>query len=98
MIMIFGLLALGTVIKVFADAALVSSTDDWALSTTIAFDLLMDNFSILDLGILRSLWHVLKHLLSLLFKLFLDELFEDLLWHSMLFAFSWLLVIWLRIR
>lgn len=98
MIVFLGLLALGTVIKVFADAALVSGTDDRELSTTIAFALLMDNLSILDLSVLRSLRHVLEHLLGLLLKLFLDELFENLLWHSMFLAFSLLLGTWLRIR
>jgi len=46
MIVFLGLLAIGTVVKVFAHTAFVSCTDDWELSTAIALTFLMDYLSI----------------------------------------------------
>lgn len=87
-IVLLGLFTIGTIVKVFANTALVSSTDDWEFSATIALAFLMDNLSIFDLRLLlRSLWHVLKHLAGLLFKFFLNELLEHFLGHSISLAF-----------
>ena len=59
MIVLLGLFAIGTVVKVFAHTALVSCTDDWELATAIALTFLMDYLSIFDVRLLaRSLRHV----------------------------------------
>lgn len=87
-IVLLGLLAIGTIVKVFADTALVSDTDNRELATAIALTFLMDNLTILDVRLLLwSLWHVLEHLAGLLFKLFLNELLKCFLRHSVFLVF-----------
>lgn len=94
-----GLFAIGTVIEILANTALISDADDWELSTTIALTFLMDYLAILALGLLFLVGSFREHLTGLFLELFLDELFENLFRHSVFLAFFVafsLFVLWLR--
>jgi hypothetical protein len=96
-----GLFAIGTVIEVLANTALVPGADDWEHSTTITLAFLVDDLSIFDAGLLFLFGILGEHLFGLFLELFLDELFDSLFaistFLSILGAF-FLFVFQLRVR